>query len=248
MAPLAFSQFRSMRWISRTLAGAALLTSLVCVGPAAAQPAAGSKAGHHIYCIRGIFNVFSLGMDEVCDKLAKMGLNATTHNHAVWASIAADAAASYKAGRERTIILIGHSAGAGAVADIAGRLAELNVPVKLAVALDCIWGTTASGHVEQYVNYYVEQGSGKRVAKGPRFSGVLRNIDLSKRPNIGHMNIDKDPVVQQMVIGHVRSALARAAAPKPEQAPAPAPTHSGSPPQATTGSASRSGGAPAIEQ
>ena len=191
---------------------------------------AASRPSHHIYCIRGVFNVFSLGMDELCDKLRKLGMNASVHNHMVWGSIADEAAANYKSGKARNIIVIGHSAGASAVADITARLGEVGVPVKLAVELDCLWGTTASGQVEQFLNYYVADGAGKLVVKGPKFRGMLRNISLSKNyPDIGHLNIDKNPRVHSLVIGHIRQALASS----PAQPPTPP-----SPPAAGTTGAS----------
>src|SRR5579863_10052345 len=34
-----------------------------------------SAASNHIYCIRGFLNVFSLGMDELCGQLSRMGMN-----------------------------------------------------------------------------------------------------------------------------------------------------------------------------
>ena len=216
------------RWLwTLALAGLLLVSTL---GPE--RVAAASKPNHHIYCIRGVFNVFSLGMDEICSKASKMGLSTSVHNHAGWAGIATEAAENYKAGRIRNIILIGHSAGAGAVADITARLGEIGIPVKLAVELDCIWATTASGRVEQFINYYVATGAGKPVTKGPRFSGALRNIDLSKDQKIGHMNIDKDPTVQAKVLGHIRQALAGPSVPKQEPAAAGAAIA----PQKTTGS------------
>jgi hypothetical protein len=171
--------------------------------------------GHHIYCIRGLLNVMSLGMDEICDKLSKMGYSASTHNHAVWSSLAAEAAENYNAGRKRTIILLGHSYGADAVASITEKLGTVGVPVKLAVELDCLWETTASGRVDRFINLYIP-GSGKRVNKGANFKGSLQNIDVSKS-QVGHLSIHYDPAIQARVIQYVRQATAR-----PAQPPAPA--------------------------
>ena len=210
----------------------ALALGLFLLASAITPERADARPSHQIYCIRGVFNVFSLGMDDICDKLRKMGLSASVHNHVVWASIADEAAANYKSGKARSIILIGHSAGASAVADIAARLGELGVPVKLAIELDCLWGTTASGHVEQFLNYYVADGAGKLAVKGPKFRGTLRNISLSKKyPDIGHLNIDKNSQVHSMVITHVRQALAT-------QPASPAPPSTPSPPAAGTTGAS----------
>lgn len=180
-----------------------------------------ARPGHHIYCIRGLLNIFSLGMDQICDKLSKMGYSASTHNHAVWSSLAAEAAEGYRAGSKRTIILLGHSYGADAVASITEQLGTVGVPVKLALTLDCLWGTTASGRADRYINLYVE-GSGKRVSRGANFKGSLQNIDVSKS-QVGHLSIHQDPAMQARVIQYVRQAMAR---PAPQQSPAPASTAS----------------------
>ena len=202
----------------------ALSLGLFLLASAMAPERAEARPSHHVYCIRGVLNVFSLGMDDICQKLSKMGLSASVHNHVVWSSLADEAAAKYKSGKARSIVLIGHSAGAAAVADIASRLGELGVPVKLAIELDCLWATTASGQVEQFLNYYVADGAGKLVAKGPKFRGTLRNISLSKKiPDLGHFSIDKNPKVQSMVIGHVRQALASS----PAQPSTPSPPAAG---------------------
>lgn len=174
-----------------------------------------ARPGHHIYCIRGFLNVLSLGMDEICDRLSKMGYSTSTHNHAMWSSLAAEAADNYKAGRKRTIILLGHSYGADAVASITQQLGTVGVPVKLAVELDCLWETTASGNVDRFINMYIP-GSGKRVSRGANFKGSLQNIDVSKS-RVGHLTIHTDAAIQARVIQYVRQATAR---PAPQQPPA----------------------------
>ncbi len=198
---------RIVRSLGTLVCGFLLFSVAIGVDNVSARETATSKATHHVYLIRGFMNVFSLGMDELGEKLRKQGINATVHNHVSWGSLAAEAAENYKAGRERTIILVGHSMGAAAVASMAERLGELGVPVRLAVELDPVATNTASGRVDLFVNYYISTGVGKLVQKGPRFRGTLRNIEAKNYPNIGHLNIDKHPVVHQQVIGYIRQAL-----------------------------------------
>jgi hypothetical protein len=38
----------------------------------------------HVYLLRGLFNVCSIGMDGICAKLRQRGINATIHTHLVW--------------------------------------------------------------------------------------------------------------------------------------------------------------------
>lgn len=58
------------------------------------------------------------------------------HNHLAWALVANEAAAEYKSGKARTIILVGHSAGADAIVHIAAQLGQEGIPVKMVIGLD----------------------------------------------------------------------------------------------------------------
>jgi hypothetical protein len=138
----------------RTLQAAALTLLLLGLsfGVGVAQVASASKPHDHVYLLRGAFNVFSLGLDQIADNLRLQGINATVDNYLGWETLADEATADYKSGRVRTIVLVGHSSGAVAVTSMAARLGERGVPVKLAIGLDPTSPMTASGHVDRYVN------------------------------------------------------------------------------------------------
>ena len=104
-------------------------------------------------------------MDEIAAKLRQQGISASVHNHLAWASIADDAAAEYKSGRVKTIVLVGHSSGATCLPDIVARLDRQGVPVKLAIGLDSVFHTSLAGRVGRYINFYVANGAGTRVEK-----------------------------------------------------------------------------------
>lgn len=186
------------------LAAVTMLPLALASGADAAPAPAHSRV--HVYLLRGVFDL-SLGIDEIAAKLRRQGVEVTVQNYLAWPALAEEAAADYKSGRVRTIILVGHSAGAAAVTAMAARLGELGVPVKLAVGLDPVLQTTASGHVTHYLNYYIGNGAGQPVRKGRHFTGQLRNVDVEKMPGIGHFNIDKNQTLQRRVIGEVRAAL-----------------------------------------
>jgi hypothetical protein len=178
----------------------------------AAQAAATSKV--HIYLIRGGLNVFSLGMDEIAAKLQRLGIHATVHNHLVWPLLAEEAAAEYKSGRVRTIILVGHSWGAGAVTSMAAHLGVLGVPVKLAIGLDPSSHAAVSGNVGRYINYYISDGIGEAIDRSPQFHGKLENVDVTKLPKmpdirsiVGHFTLDKNQALQDRVIREIRAAI-----------------------------------------
>jgi hypothetical protein len=162
----------------------------------------------HVYLLRGAFNVFSLGMDQIATRLQQQGIPTTVANYLSWPTLAEEAAEEYKTGRVRTIILVGHSSGAVAVTSMATRLGEVGVPVKLAIGLDPTSHVAVSGHVERYINYYIANGFGDPVEKGPGFSGALQNVDLEHMPDVSHFNIEKNRAMQGKVIRDIQAALA----------------------------------------
>jgi pimeloyl-ACP methyl ester carboxylesterase len=201
------------RLLSRPLHTVALTFLLLAlsIGASVAQAKSSSKASpkphDHVYLLRGAFNIFSLGMDEIADKLEHYGIYATVNNYLAWESLADEAAADYKARRVRNIVLVGHSSGATAVTEMAARLGQLGVPVKLAIGLDPTSTEVASGNVGRYVNYYIASGLGHSVVRGRQFNGVLQNVDVERNTQLGHFNIDKNPALQAQVIREIRAAL-----------------------------------------
>ena len=209
---LSFMPRRCLRSLQAAALTLLLLGLSIGVGAAEAasttkSAASTTKSAAHVYLLRGAFNVFSLGMDEIAAKLQRQGIYATVNNYLGWSGLADEAAAEYKSGRIKTIILVGHSSGAEAVASMAARLGELGVPVKLVIGLDPLSGPTASGHVGRYINYYVGGGNGKTVNKGRQFSGVLENVGVERIPDVGHFSIDKNQSVQDKVVRDIRAAL-----------------------------------------
>jgi thioesterase domain-containing protein len=166
-----------------------------------------TRSTAHVYLLRGLMNVFSLGMDELAAKIRAEGIVATVHNHAEYEALADEAARNYKAGEEGPIIIIGHSLGADAAVYMANRLGALGVPVKLVVPFDPVNPTTAGGNIARVVNLYISDGVGRSVARGPGFRGALENVDLKGRVDLGHMSIDKSSQLQRQVLGYVLEAV-----------------------------------------
>jgi hypothetical protein len=188
-------------------AAAVAMTLLVLPLGSGAADAAPAASGAHVYLVRGVLNIFSLGMDQIAARLQQQGINATVHNHMMWASIADDAAAEYRSGRAKTIILVGHSSGATCLPDIVARLDQEGVPVKLAIGLDSVFHTSLAGRVGKYINMYVANGAGTRVEKTGNFRGTLENVDVENVPGVSHLTIDKNEFIQQKVIAAIDAAV-----------------------------------------
>jgi hypothetical protein len=197
-------------------------------GPSAAQ----SRA--HVYLLRGLMNIFSLGMDTLCAQLNRNGVYATVHGYGEWQSLADRAAADFKAGKEGPIILIGHSLGADAVMEMAAYLGRKGIPVAMVVPFDGTQSFAASDNVARVLN--LTQRNYAYMRRGPGFHGTLANVDVSSDPNIDHINIDKSPRLHARVVSEVlaitgghRLAAPSGVKPAPASAPAPAGQDGGTP-------------------
>ena len=170
--------------------------------------AEGADATAHVYFLRGFMGVFSFGLDAMAQKVRARDLQATVHHHAEWGAIADAAVRDYRAGRTRAVLFVGHSLGAGAAIQAAEQLAAAGVPVKLIVTLDPVARISSPRNVERMVNMYFPNGMGEPVARGENFKGSLDNIKLPENQEFGHFSMDKVPLIQQQVLGHVFAASA----------------------------------------
>jgi hypothetical protein len=191
------------RYWFRSLQGAAIamLLLLLPIGAGTAN-AATSAPGTHVYLLRGVLNIFSLGLDTIAAKLQAQGINATVANYLSWSSLADEAAAEYRSGRTRNIILVGHSSGATILPNMVARLDQLGAPVKLAIGLDSVFRTSLAGRVGRYINFYVANGNGEPVARTMQLHGELENVDVG-RLGVAHLTIDKSEIMQQKVISAI---------------------------------------------
>src|SRR5262245_63075950 len=88
--------FAHRRWL-RPLTALAVIALLLAVpsgahaqGPSTAKPTA-AKPTAHVYLLRGVLNVFSMGMDQIAYKLEQRGIQTTVANYLLWSSVADDA-------------------------------------------------------------------------------------------------------------------------------------------------------------
>ena len=169
----------------------------------------------HVYLFRGLADVFSTGMDTLASELGRHGIEASSHSHTDWKTIANSIVADYKAGRVGPIVLVGHSLGADAVMEMADYLGDRSVPVALLVPFDGTQSFPVPANVSRMINF--TQRDYARMRPGPGFRGSLTNVDLSGDKDIDHLNIDKVPRLHLRVIDAVQALGGgrQIAAPKP---------------------------------
>jgi pimeloyl-ACP methyl ester carboxylesterase len=175
---------------------------VVAFGVSAAQP----QPRAHVYLLRGLLNIFSLGMDTLAEELKGQDVYATVDSYSEWQTLADRAAADYKAGKEAPIILIGHSLGGDAVMEMAAYLGRKGVPVALVVPFDCTKSFAASNNVARVLNL-THSGTLTYMRGGPGFHGTLANVDVSSDPSIDHINIDKSPRLHARVVAEVLAVV-----------------------------------------
>jgi hypothetical protein len=192
----------------QAMAIAVLLLLPICASSALAAKNSESVASTaHVYLLRGVLNIFSLGLDDIAAQLRAQGIPVTVANFASWSSLADEAAAGYKSGRIKTIILVGHSSGATALPDMVAKLDQLGAPVKLAIGLDSVFRTSLSGRVGRYINFYIANGAGTPVRSTSQFQGKLENIDVQSVPGVGHISIEKNQTMQRKVISEIDAVV-----------------------------------------
>ncbi len=213
---------------SRVLAVCLAVAAMMFVGFAPAQAQAQSKPNPNqprVYLLRGLANIFSLGMDDLAAKLRARGIEASVHSYVDLETLTRYAVEQASMGKRRPspVIIIGHSLGADAAVTMGNRVTAAGVPVPLVVTFDPVTAMTASSKIGKVVNYYQAGGSGKAVS-GPR----VENIDLTGSGALSHFNIDKAAELHNKVIGMIQRparqtrprAVAATPTPKPVSAPA----------------------------
>jgi hypothetical protein len=176
-----------------------------------------------IYLIRGLFGVFSTGMDQIAAHFKAQGYS----NVSLWSwtdvdQIAHDIIAGHQNGDNAHVILIGHSLGSNAVVQVADRLVPQAIPVDLAVTFDITENLRVPLNVQRFENFYQNNGFGRPAIEPAGSNGEFSNINLSNQTQLDHGNIDNAPQLQQIVMQqvydithtHVRTRVARRKEPR----------------------------------
>lgn len=158
----------------------------------------------HVYLLRGLMNVFSLGMDDLAAKIAERRIEATVRNHSDEDAIGSEILARYRSGDMGPVILIGHSLGADAAMFISQALDRQSIPVALAILFDA----TRDHIVPKNVGCAVNFTQRFYLRPGPNSRATIANVDLSNDNNIDHLTIDKSPSLQNDALNYVLQAAA----------------------------------------
>jgi hypothetical protein len=193
----------------RVVAGA-LLASLALFYPLASEASVKTPKGS-VYLMRGLANVFSLGLDDLNEKLHARGVNSVVLGYLNWPAIAANIVNRYKSDKSvLPIVIMGHSFGADATLLLSAELQKHNIPVALVIEFDVVSNVPVPGNIRHLINFYESAGNGRKLTAPPGFKGRLDNIDLSKTDaTIDHLNIEKNAKLHAKAIAATLAALRR---------------------------------------
>lgn len=147
-----------------------------------------------IYLLRGLANIFSLGLDDAGKQFSKHGFENCVFNHHHWRALADDIV---ERGREKQIsfpiIIVGHSLGANAAPLMANLIGKHNIPVSYVVMMDPVESRTVGKNVLEIINLYLPKRKDTLLYAGSGFTGKLENINLKKYgKTFDHFNIDNN--------------------------------------------------------
>lgn len=122
-----------------------------------------------VYLLRGLWDIFSLGLDDLAGKLRAEGVAATVLSGPDWpvlvenlsrggAETSGQAAGGGDAANAAPLVLIGHSSGADDAVRVARGLNERGVPVALLILLDATAPPPLPPNVERCFHFYPPVG------------------------------------------------------------------------------------------
>lgn len=172
------------------------------------------RAGE-VYLVRGLLGIFSTGMDQLEDELARRGVRAIALQHTS-GHFAAQAIIRRHSADYGPIILVGHSLGADEVVAMAQRLHRANIPIALLVTLDAVNADPVPANVQHAINFYRSQGvldllpafRGIPLKARPGSPAIIENLDLNnyaqlRDPGTNHFSIDTSQRVQNAIITEI---------------------------------------------
>jgi pimeloyl-ACP methyl ester carboxylesterase len=170
--------------------------------------------------IRGLMDVFSLGMNSVAERLAEEGFEATAISGAVRAQEGQRLIEAAQADElSRPLVIVGHSYGGDAAVRLCRQLDRANVPVDKLILVDATTPPPVPGSVRRVFNIY-------RSSPGTDWVPVLRGVAINERrrerdlpethvinfdlrkadapelktAKINHFTIDESKAVQDLVV------------------------------------------------
>jgi hypothetical protein len=172
-----------------------------------------------VYMLHGLVDFYSLGLDELADKMRALNLEPVLVKWTEWPAYADEIVQSYTADNSMEFILIGHSYGSDDAVNLARALNDNNVPVKLLFLLDASAPPPISPNVDKCIHYYIptivgdvlpdifagnpvtlEDGNSKTVLENDMFTSDVFGSGVGCA---NHFSIDVNILAHNLIIDEV---------------------------------------------
>jgi hypothetical protein len=176
------------------------------------------------YLLRGLWDLFSLGLNDLAAQLRERGVDAVAVSGPTWPELSrsiAGAHANQTAAAE--LILVGHSYGADDAVNLCRSLGGQGISVKLLVLLDATNPAPIPANVDRCIHYYlpnqlggldpgVYPGNPVVPATGNTHTVIVNQVFSTQiygpgARDVNHFNIDKNTLIHRQVTADVLTAL-----------------------------------------
>ena len=183
-----------------------------------------------VFLLRGLWDVFSLGLDDLAHELNAQGLPATSISGPDWYPLAQRLQADYTNGEIRPLVLVGHSYGADDAVALARYLADQGVPVALLALVDATNPPAIPSNVDRCMQWFIPMQladlaphdfAGNPVIAAPGnehtiIENLVFSAGLSPRTHgANHFNIEEHAYLHELVIAEIQSLVSQGASAAP---------------------------------
>jgi len=182
----------------------------------------GAAPNVQIVLLRGLDDVFSLGLDTLQQVMVNIGLDASVYSGGAWSSVGAQIAAARAFESDPPdLVIIGHSYGADDGIRLATYFRTRTIPVRLLILLDATSPPPIPDNVERCLHLYnlwlpgylapgVFSGNPVVAAPGNARTAITNEVITPNPSNtavgcVNHFNIDASAVVHRRILEEVFS-------------------------------------------
>ena len=188
--------------------------------PAAQQSQIRGDCSVQAYCLRGLGDVYSLGLNHLTDRLRIEGVNAEVLSHRDWSMLADRILASFQNGTlAGPVVMVGHSYGSDDAIRVAESLDAHGIDVDLLVLLDATVPPQIPANVGRCLHLYQHTFwgdlfplifSGRPVQPAPgndRTEIINRLVNFENfgegALEVNHFNIDSSVIIHDVVVDEI---------------------------------------------
>ena len=154
-----------------------------------------------IYFMRGLANIFSLGLDAFAKEISDLGIENCVFNHTHWQAVVNDVVErGYKNEVSEPVIIVGHSLGANIAPLMASRIGSHGIKVYYVAMMDPVEPTRVGKNVREIENFYLPKNKDTLLRPTRDFDGDLKNTNLKQwRQGFDHFNIDEKRSLRSII-------------------------------------------------